>query len=938
MNFRLIMFFVIFCSGAVSLTYQVIWQKYISILFGSDSLSNALLVSIFLLGLSSGYIYFGKKSVSYKSRKEFLTFYGVIEFLTGLYAMLFPYWFKLFDEHLFSLSQNLFGQIFVCIALLFIPTFLMGATIPVMTSVVPENSKSINKDHAIIYGTNTIGAFAGVIVGTFFIIPNFGLEFGMTISGLFNIIISVPYLANELKGNIEKQDFVQSYDETPSTKYLKENQWPILAIAFLSGMVSLSLENFWFRIWALTIGSSYLVFPMVLGVFVLSLGLGSLTLKQNGSSIQILKTLVYSITALIITYTLVPYLPLWISTIRVMLRTLPINYYIYNFASFTFLFLILFPSLFFLGRLLPLAYGLLNKDGKNYGQKCSYLYFLNTIGTFIGSLFIGHLLLHFFNIDRLYQFTISSLIFFTIIFAIKTKTKITKSMIPLLSIFILLLLPWSRNYHHASTFRDRAPKSYHFKSLFEIAKNDSLFYKDGPNASVGISSYHDGQDLSVFVNGKSDSATKGDFRTVSLVSLLPYVYSQKNQLNSLVIGLGTGISAGQLSVYKHSKNVDAVEISQAVIEAQETLKKFNYDLLRNEKIKIFNVDAFNFLKKRKVKEVNNKYDIIISEPTNPWVNGVENLFTSYFYDLVKSQLNENGILSQWIHTYSMDNSTLITILKSIREKFKYVKIFSSQSGDLVIIASDQLKQLHKQSLEIDDMANQVLKELHIRNLHELLNNLVMNEIELDYALKTNPDYHHSIFFPAMSKYVHYSFYTGQSANLNTLIDPFVARALPISEEYKWRKSHLDNESIIKLVSEEVCNNKLVTSLHCNSFEIHFYLDRYMKTNITNIELAEQKLIQYSFLRKKHIIEEDDLLDIFNIIRNKNIAHSSKLKKLSQAYVNELIKDQNYDQLKRVTEFFIENGYINQEEIELLKRNIVNWQNIQLKAKKIIDQH
>ena len=171
---------------------------------------------------------------------------------------------------------------------------------------------------------------------------------------------------------------------------------------------------------------------------------------------------------------------------------------------------------------------------------------------------------------------------------------------------------------------------------------------------------------SIIVNGKSDGDSVGDYGTTTLLSLIPYMMMTKGtQIKSMVIGIGTGISVGVLTSAQRVSQVDVVEISGAVIDSAPFMAPENFHFFESPKARIHKGDAFQFLK-----TVNDSYDIIVSEPPNPWVVGVENLYTHYFYDLARKQLTKDGIFVQWIHTYAMSPKILTTILSHLKSHFK----------------------------------------------------------------------------------------------------------------------------------------------------------------------------------------------------------------------------------------------------------------------------
>lgn len=141
-----------FFSGLTALAFQLFWQRYMSFLVGSEARSISLVVAIFLLGLASGYEYWGRRCQKITDKGELLKLYGKIEIGIGLYAILFPTYFKLLKVINYHLPSFFALEILVTILAIFVPTFLMGATVPVLTTYLPEKEEEVNRSHAIVYG------------------------------------------------------------------------------------------------------------------------------------------------------------------------------------------------------------------------------------------------------------------------------------------------------------------------------------------------------------------------------------------------------------------------------------------------------------------------------------------------------------------------------------------------------------------------------------------------------------------------------------------------------------------------------------------------------------------------------------------------------------------------------------------------------------------
>ncbi len=774
-------------TGFASLCGQVVWQKYLNVLVGSEARSTTLVVAVFLFGLSLGYWAFGRLTKKRGwSRFWLLKIYGYVEIATALYLGAFYLYFSALKTLSFN-SPPLFviDLLIACLAIL-LPAFLMGASIPVLTAALPETSEEAGAVHAKIYGWNTLGACLGALVSAFWLLPVFGLDLTLAIAAGLNFLAALVFMGNYLKGGIQKPAPPPAFESAaPNSFYL--------VFAFLTGAIIISLEILVIRVLNLSLGAGVFNFPIILALFVGGLALGSLSVKQSRmSAAYLIRQLLFAIACALMIFGSAPYWSIWLSHIRVSLANIPSNYMVFKALAILALALFLLPAAFFMGRFLPIVYSLLKKKGDNYGDVCGRLYFFNTLGTVFGAVFGGHLLLYFLDIDLALKIQIWILIFLALILALFEKKNFSLAALAALSL-LFLALPgrWDRTGHHLGYFRIRSyHKDLHFKTLFALPKKSlpsnakAAFFKDGPNTTVTLLNHSGSREsakafaplfpgadektlsYSIIVNGKSDGNTLGDFSTMFLASSLPYLLLRggpDEKFSAAVIGLGTGVSAGALGQMEAISDVSVLEISPAVIEAISLAPPaLNFKAMRNPKIKIFETDAFrHFTRNRK------KYDLIVSEPTNPWTAGTENLFTPEFFRLASRSLSETGILAQWMQTYDIDESSILMMLGALKKVFPYVELYQIGLRDLAAVAS--------RSPLREDFAEDKFSEVFLKKYHRAMGIFDSRDLHLARALSQQqiswlasypPAMVHTISQPQLSYRADRAFFTGY------LSDPF----------------------------------------------------------------------------------------------------------------------------------------------------------------------
>ena len=794
-SYRHIIYVAVFLTGFASLCGQVIWQKYLSILVGSEARSQSLVVAVFLFGLAAGYYFFGRLTEKKNwTRRLLLKTYGYIEIATACYFIVFGWYFHVLEALSFNSPSYLIVDIFISFLALFFPTFLMGASIPLLTAVLPESSEEVNSVHARIYGWNTLGAFFGVLVSAFLWLPYFGFFVSLIFAGVLNLLAGLVFAAGGLKGEVVKKEEVQSIPSSLPGMFL-------VFFVFMTGAVVISCEILFIRLLNVTIGARVYNFPIVLSLFVGGLGLGSLLLPKKPDLAFFIRQMALSALFLFFTLWTGPYWGIWLSHIRVTLTNIPFSYYIFNLDVYLFLFLFIFPAAFFMGRLLPLSYSLLKKSRQNYGRLCGFLYFSNTLGTVFGAVVIGYLLFYFFDLDRLFQINLFILMALTgavLFYEKKIKTAVVAGV---LSLGLWFFPEWDRTHHVYGLFRIKQVQPSHFQSWFQFPKQfygKVSFFKDGPNTTVAVTENYRYKHLplirqvipqvrnnyAVFVNGKSDgSFVGGDFTTMFLASALPYLMvSDTSSMSTAVIGLGTGISAAVLGKMRDVKEVDVLEISSQVIQGLKSISSYKFEVMSNPKINIIEKDAFKYFTK-----TNKKFDLIVSEPSNPWVAGVENLFSREFYELALKKLNKGGVLSQWFYLYSMDDRVFKMILSTLSQVFPYYEMYIVNRADVLILAgSTPFRQdpMIQKIRFLEPSLHTIHKALGFSHADDIMMLKVFGKDKISRIAQDFP-VTHSLTHPKLTYMADRSFFMNQTVNLHHLSRTYFES--PEEEKIRFKK-------------------------------------------------------------------------------------------------------------------------------------------------------
>jgi spermidine synthase len=838
-------------TGFAGLVYEVAWQKYLATLLGSHAEATAAVLAIFLGGLSAGYALFGRatrRSVERARRlarpARLLLFYGGVEAAIGLYALLFP--------SLFGAAQTLsllvpHGHAALAFAfdialsalLIGPPTVLMGGTIPILTLALAPDLARATRVHAWIYGLNTLGAFAGALAGGFFLVPALGLDGVVRAMGCVNLLAGIVFAGLE-RANSGIAPELASADAARSVP----SATAFSVVALLAGFAAMALQTTFIRLGGLALGASQFTFAMIVAVFVLCIALGSLLVSALPRIPRV--ALVGSQWALV--FLLVPlYVALgdvsyWGHVLRVLLRASDPAFYAYQLLVFLGVLGVLAVPIGLSGALLPLLFHELRGRGAELGAVAGRLYAWNTVGSLLGALLGGYLLLIWLDLHHVYRVATSALVISAGILSV-TVLRAPRLLVWFLVVpgtigSIWLLEAWSPARLSAGLFRGREERPASFlgpEAFFERGLTSKvLFYDDDPTSSVSVLDPRAGPaNRSISVNGKSDGALQGDYPTMALSALLPALLAEHHE-SCFVIGMGTGVTSGELAALDGTRRVEVAEISRGVIAAAPFFDHGNLGASKNPKIEVRRGDAY-----RTLLSTAERFDVIVSEPSNPWVTGVEMLYSREFLEAARSRLAPGGVYGQWFHLYESDAKVVELVLRTYASVFAQVSVWFTLGPDLLLLGFDRAdRALDVAALEarfrrpdfaagfarvgIDDFA-QLLA-------HEILPLGTLHAVAL-------PGEIHTLRHPILSHRAARAFFRGRAAEFPVLALPEqvrVAERNSLLRRYAG-EGDLLSEAALDEAARETCRFNHVE--HCATFLARWRRD-YPQSQRLDATLAE----------------------------------------------------------------------------------------------------
>jgi len=639
---RITILIVTFFTGAAGLIYEVTWHRYLANLIGGEARAAAIIIALFLGGLALGYRLFGILSRQCSPRA--LGWYCAgVELGIGIWAIFFPVIYQwLWQQYGIAAVDNwaLLYDCAVCALMLLFPTILMGGTLPLLTQALARDLDDSAGIHARIYAVNTLGACFGCLAAGFILIPQLGLPVTLLFTSGINIIAAVVIflVSSRLPANITGGETASEGANMPHSGTAPILLWRVCTIAIISGFYSITVQTLCMRVVGLGVGASEYAFSMTVAVFVLLLSVGAYTLpKDPRKFVPLWLNQLLAALGLLLFYVLVPSLPHAAHVLRTLLTSAPPNFMVYYAAIFIALLVLFFTALFPMGRTLPLLFSESRERMGNLGDRVGLVYGLNTAGCVLGALVGGYLVFYLFDLDLVLKLC-TILVALSALLALPPRKRITGVLGVLVIVgAIIVSQRWDPRILSCGAFRTRGQLPYSYESSTNfyrsyVSGHRVVTYKDDPNTSVAVTETAlnphtmaaPGQSVSrsIVVNGKSDGSTAGaDLRTTRLLAHLPLLLLGGENLRVAVVGFGTGITVGTAAAHPEVAHVDVIEISPYVLQFAPLFDFANHRAIHHPKVHVRRADAYRILGASST-----AYDLVISEPSNPWVVGVDRLY------------------------------------------------------------------------------------------------------------------------------------------------------------------------------------------------------------------------------------------------------------------------------------------------------------------------
>ncbi|HEY6941800.1 spermine synthase [Dokdonella sp.] len=681
-------------SGCSGLIYQSIWTQYLGLYLGHAAYAQSLVLAIFMGGMAIGAWWASRRSLHWRN---LLFTYAAVELVIGVAAAVFHPVYASVTSFAYAVAFPALPAWAVQAfkwssgALLILPqAVLLGTTFPLMTNGLMRRLRG--HDGAILgglYFTNSIGAAAGALLATFVLLPAIGMPGAMRFGAVLNVVVALAaFVLGRAAG-------AQDVPPSAAVETGKRGGVPrlLLAAAFVTGATSFVYEIGWVRMLSLAFGSTVHAFELMLAAFIGGLAFGGLWIRRRidgyaepirvGGIVQVLMGLAALASLIAYDHTFD-----WVAWLLESLGRNDNGYVLYNIVTASVSIVIMAPAAFFAGMTLPLFTLSLIRAGGGEAA-VGRIYAANTVGAILGVFAAVHFLVP----------------------VLGLKLAMIVAAAGDLALGVVLLRRWTASSDRVdfaylgtlaasglalaatlvlARFDPGAMASGVYRSglahINEQAGEKVLYYRDGKTASVAVIQSIDDK-RAIKTNGKVDAglgmgAESGPDESTMILAAAAPLLLHPHPANAAVIGFGSGLSTHTLLADPRLQRVDTIEIEPAMIEGARLFGKRVERAYTDPRSHLHIEDARTYFAANHA-----RYDIIVAEPSNPWVSGVASLFSTEFYTFVPRHLAPGGLFVQWVQLYEINDELVGTIIQALSTQFRDYRVYLANDADMLIVAS-----------------------------------------------------------------------------------------------------------------------------------------------------------------------------------------------------------------------------------------------------------
>lgn len=712
-------------SGLAGLIYEMSWTRLLTLYLGHTTAATSAVVAAFMGGLAGGAMIGGRVAPRLTPR-DCLRAYMVLEACVALAAILLPFELRAFTPILTWAYRDgspslLFPMIRVasCIGLMLLPAAALGATFPLAVRWYVRDSSSIGRSGGTLYAVNTTGAAIGSIGAGFFLIPTIGIS-GSTWVGVAASALAVAAVWSVWRAtpsSPERSGREDSLADAPETRppssstsrsrHLRQGRatrqvtveptanrtWLAAVVLGMSGFASLMFEIAWARVLGLTVGPTTYAFAATVAAVIAGIAVGSaigswIAGRSQRPAIWLALALSAATVAASTASTLaggeVP------RRVAEQVAAAPDTFIELLTRMGLLALLLILPTAAGLGAAFPLALATLGQSSSDpamasggVARRVGTVYAINTIAAVSGSLVAGFFTIPLLGLQETLRIVSVLLITASLIVVVWGELTDRSRVVAFIAAAAGVALfvwspPWDRELLASGVYKYAryVPKDVDLESALKAGT--LMYYKEGASSTVSVKRLTG--TIALAIDGKVDASNGTDMLTQKLIAHLPLLLHE-NPHEICIIGVGSGVTLA--AALRHPiAGVDVVELSPEVVEASQFFTAENHNALSDPRTHLIVGDGRSHLLLAK-----RRYDVIISEPSNPWIAGVAALFTREFFVAARNRLAPGGIICQWAHTYNISDHDLRSIVATFTSVFPNGTVWMVGQDDVLLVAS-----------------------------------------------------------------------------------------------------------------------------------------------------------------------------------------------------------------------------------------------------------
>jgi len=700
-------------SGAAALIYEVVWTRLLTLQMGHGVAAASTVLAAFMGGLAIGSAIAGRIGGRLSPRRA-LTIYASLELTIAVLALLLPVGLVALRPLLSSAYAEGSGgvafailRLATSVLLLAAPAAAMGATFPIASRWMVRVASHAARDAGGLYAANTLGAAIGAVLAGFVLIPALGLSGSTWVAVGLNAIAAAGAYAIARTAIVDAPDTpVKDGTGKGGTNHLRQgysgrevpplrsespresHPWVAALALGASGFASLTLQVVWTRLLVLILGPTTYAFSIVVSIFIVGLAGGAaigarLAARARQPAVGLAMCLLASAGLAIAAASAVDWALL---TMAEIVARPGIDFDDVLRREVVLVAALLLPMTLTFGAAFPYAVSLASRSSSDetVTEHLGRIYAVNTIGAVTGALLTGFVLVPRIGLHT----TIRSLTVMVAVAAIailvtaaaRGRGRITAVVTAAAVLAAAAWLPqWDRlllssgAYKYAIAMRGPSLET-------ALTAGELLSYREGSTGTVAVRRL--AGTVSLAIDGKVDASNAGDMLTQRLLAHVPLLL-HPDPKRAAVLGLGSGVTLGSALTHPLSE-ATVLEISPEVVEASRFFETENHRALANPRTRLVVGDGRTHLMLGRA-----TYDVIISEPSNPWMAGIASLFTKEFFEGARARLAPGGVLCQWAHTYDISNHDLKSIVATFLSVFPHGTMWLVGDADVLLIGSTE---------------------------------------------------------------------------------------------------------------------------------------------------------------------------------------------------------------------------------------------------------